>query len=84
MDEEYWKGQVDAKLDFIKEEMAQAKHTLITNTAKNDTDHETIKNQISTLKTDITTLKAKTTILGALAGGVGAGMTFLGKYLLGK
>jgi len=78
MDEEYWKGQVDAKLDFIKEQMAKAESTLSHNTIKNDIDHEAIKNEI-------TTLKIKSSVWGMVAGGLAAVGTMLGKYfLMGK
>jgi hypothetical protein len=77
MDEEYWKGQVDAKLDFIKEQMTEAKNTLSHNVIKNDLDHEVIKGEI-------TSLKIKSSIWGMLAGSVAAVGTMAAKYLLGK
>lgn len=77
MDEEYWKGQVDAKLDFIKEQIGRADANLSRNTIKNDLDHEAIKNEI-------TSLKIKSSIWGIVAGAIGAAGTMIGKYLLVK
>ena len=77
MDEEYWKGQVDAKLDFIKEQMSKAENTLSHNTIKNDLDHAAIKDEI-------TSLKIKSSLWGMLAGSVAAMGTMAAKYLLGK
>lgn len=77
MDEEYWKGQVDAKLDFIKEQMAKAESTLSHNTIKNDIDHESIKNEI-------TSLKIKSSVWGMVAGSVAAMGTMVAKYLFSK
>ena len=73
MDEEYWKGQVDAKLDFIKEQMTKAESTLSRNTIKNDLDHDVIKDEI-------TSLKIKSSIWGMIAGVVGAAATIVAKY----
>jgi len=73
MDEEYWKGQVDAKLDFIKEQMTKAESTLSRNTIKNDLDHDVIKDEI-------TSLKIKSSIWGMIAGVVGAVATIVAKY----
>ncbi len=75
MDEEYWKGQVDAKLDFIKEQIKSSDSNLLRNTIKNDQDHETIKNEI-------TSLKVKSSVWGMVAGAVGAAGTIIGKYFL--
>lgn len=78
MDEQYWKGQVDAKLDFIADELKFAKNTLLSNVTKNDNDHEIIKNEISDLK-------IKSSIWGMVAGAVGAAGAMITKYIwLGK
>jgi hypothetical protein len=75
MDEEYWKGQVDAKLEFIKEELQSAKQTLITTTVKNDADHEIIKN-------NIIDLKIKSSMWGAISGAVAAVGAMAAKYFV--
>lgn len=75
MDEEYWKGQVDAKLDFIKEQIKISDSNVLRNTIKNDLDHDVIKNEL-------TSLKIKSSIWGMMAGVVGAAGTLIGKYFL--
>lgn len=74
MDEQYWKGQVDAKLDFIAEELKLSKNTILVSAIKNDADHEIIKNEI-------TSLKIKSSVWGMIAGGTTASLIFLGKHL---
>ena len=73
MDEEYWKGQVDEKLKYIKEELQAAKETLVRTTAKNDADHEIIKNSIFNLR-------LKNAAWGAITGGVAAVGAMMAKY----
>ena len=78
MDEQYWKGQVDTKLDFISDELKAAKDTLISNTAKNDADHEIIKKEIGDLK-------IKSSVWGMVAGAAGAAGAMITKYFfMGK
>ena len=77
MEEQYWKGQVDAKLDFIASELKGAKGTLLANTAKNDADHEKIMREV-------TELKLKSSIWGIIAGAFGAAGAMLVKYFMGK